>query len=162
MRTIGLLSLLLLVSLSCTEERTQENSVFVYQNSVDIEYGSDICSFTGQPIETVRYGGKITMNNGDEHKFMSVECVAGFVLNLDDRSEIDFIQIVDFAHGQQYLPVDQLVFLRSNLRPSPNGLFLTAIDKSNRRMVEYIHDAYPGEYMDWDELLELVGREWNI
>ena len=162
MRVTVLLSLFLIILMSCAEERSQENDVFIYQNSVDIEYGSDICSFTDQPIETVRYGGKITMENGDEHKFMSVECVAGFVLNLDDRSDINYIQIVDFAHGQQYLSVDQLVFLRSNLRPSPNGLFLTAVDKSNTRMVEYIYDAYPGEYLDWDEVLNLVSREWNI
>lgn len=161
-RTIILLLSILLLTLSCSEERAEENTVFIYQNSVDIEYGSDICSFSGDPIETVRYGGKITLDNGDEHKFMSVECVAGFILNRDDKSDIVAIQIVDFAHGQQYLPVDQLVFLRSNLRPSPNGLFLTAIDRSNSRMVDYIYDAYPGEYLEWDEVLDLVSREWNI
>lgn len=163
MNRIIILSLsMLMFTPSCSEERTQDNTVFLYQNSVDIEYGSDICSFSGDLIETVRYGGKIILNNGDEHKFMSVECVAGFILNMEDNSDIDSVQIVDFAHGQKYLPVDQLVFLRSTLRPSPNGMFLTAIDRSNTRMVDYIYDAYPGEYLEWDEVLDIVSREWNI
>lgn len=147
---------------SCSEKNAQENTVFLYQNSVDIAYGSDVCSFAGEPIETVRYGGKITMENGEEHKFMSVECVAGFVLSMENRSKIADIQIVDFAHGQQYLPVNDLIYLQSSLRPSPNGLFLTAIDRSNTRMVEYIYDAYPGNYLEWEEVLELVKEEWNL
>lgn len=161
-RSTILFLMIFIFTFSCSEENHQENDVYLYQNSVDIDYGSDFCSFTGEPIETVRYGGKIILNNGDVHKFMSVECVAGYVLNQENSSAISSIQIVDFAHGQQYLPVDELVFLQSQLRPSPNGLFLTAIDQSNTRMVEYIYDAYPGEYLDWEEVLELVSREWDI
>lgn len=139
-----------------------ENDVYIYTNSVDIEYGSDICSYSNEVIETVRYGGKITMDDGSEHKFMSVECVAGFYLEMDNKQEMEKIEIVDFAHGQQYLPVDQLTYLRSNLRPSPNGMSLTAIDHSNEKMKQYIYDAYPGDFHTWDEVLELVSSEWNI
>ncbi|TVR35453.1 MAG: hypothetical protein EA390_01645 [Balneolaceae bacterium] len=136
--------------------------MFLYKNSVDISYGSDICSFTGKTIETVRYGGKIIMNDGEEHKFMSVECMAGFYLKMEDISLINYILTVDFAHGQQYLPVEDAVYLRSSLRPSPNGMNLTAVDASNERMKTYIYDAYPGEYLSWNEVLELVKDEWNL
>ncbi len=161
-RLTVLFILCLIFALSCTEKKAQENSVFLYQNEVDIEYGSDICSFTGEPIETVRYGGKVIMENGEEHKFMSVECVAGFVLSLENSSDIASVQIVDFAHGQKFLPVDDLIYLQSQLRPSPNGMYLTAVDKSNTRMVEYIYDAYPGNYLEWNEVLALVSREWDL
>ena len=148
---------------ACSQEGSHEDqAVFLFKNSVDISYGTDMCSFTHKVIETVRYGGKITMKNGDVQKFMSVECVAGFYLGLDDPSEIGKIEIVDFAHGQQYLPVSELVFLRSSLRPSPNGMFLTAVDRSNDKMKQYIYDAYPGSYLSWDEVLRLVRDQWEL
>jgi hypothetical protein len=159
---IAVVSAIMLMSCNKKDTAQQEREVFLYQNSVDIEYGSDICSFDGDVIETVRYGGKITMNDGEVHKFMSVECVAGFVLGQRDRSNIESIEIVDFAHGQKYLPVDQLIYLRSSLRPSPNGMNLTAIDASNERMKTNIYDAYPGEFLNWEEVLSLVENEWNL
>jgi len=146
----------------CSENRSQEQSVFLYKNSVDISYGSDLCSFTGKTIETVRYGGKMIMNNGEEHKFMSVECMAGFYLSKADRENIRTMVTVDFAHGQQYVPVEEALYLRSSMRPSPNGMNLTAVDASNEKMKVYIYDAYPGEYLSWNEVLELVKDEWNL
>ena len=157
--TLAIAGLLLV---SCSENRQSENSVFLYQNSVDISYGSDICSFTGKKIETVRYGGKIVMNNGTEHKFMSVECMAAFYVSIDDKSTIGEMVTVDFAHGQKYVSVDEAVYLRSALRPSPNGMNLTAVDASNEKMKSYIYDAYPGEFMSWDEVVETVNKEWNL
>jgi hypothetical protein len=147
----------------CNQESDKKDrEVFLYTNSVDIEYGSDICSYTNEVIETVRYGGKITMKDGTEHKFMSVECVAGFYLEMENREEINKVEIIDFAHGQKYFPVQELVYLKSSLRPSPNGMSLTAIDKSNEKMREYIYDAYPGEFYTWEEVLEMVSEEWAI
>lgn len=161
--TIIVMTLILLGG--CNQASENEGSdvdVYKYTNSVDIEYGSDVCSYTNDVIETVRYGGKITMDDGTEHKFMSVECVAGFYLEMDNKDEIERIEIVDFAHGQKYLPVHELVYLKSSLRPSPNGMSLTAIDNSNEKMKEYIYDAYPGEFHTWEEVLEMVGDQWNI
>lgn len=159
--TIFVMALLLLGGCNQASE-SEGNDVYKYTNSVDIEYGSDICSYTNDVIETVRYGGKIVMEDGTEHKFMSVECVAGFYLELGDKNSVEQILVVDFAHGQQYLPLDELIFLKSSLRPSPNGMSLTAIDDSNEKMKDYIYDAYPGEFYDWEEVLEMVSEEWNI
>ena len=151
-----------LLMFACSQEDRQQNEVFLYQNMIDISYGEDICSFSDEVIERVRFGGKIIMDDGTEHKFMSAECTAGFYLGLDDTDKIESMVIVDFAHGQKYLPPDELVYLKSPLQPSPNGLYLTPIDNSNERMKTYIYDAYPGEFLSWDEVLELVEREWNL
>lgn len=161
-KIIHIIILTAFIFAGCNENRTQEHSVFLYKNSVDISYGSDICSFTGKTIETVRYGGKIVMNDNTEHKFMSVECMAAYYLTLHDRDEVIEMVTVDFAHGQQFVRVDDAVYLRSALRPSPNGMNLTAVDASNERMKAYIYDAYPGEYLSWSEVLELVNQEWNL
>lgn len=147
---------------SCVEKSEQANDVFTYTNHLDINYGEDICAYTNKPIERVRFGGRMTMEDGDVLKFMSAEATAGYYLEMNNREKIKSIEIVDFAHGQQYLPVDELVFLQSQLQPSPNGLYLTPVDASNEKMKTYIYDAYPGTFYSWDEVLELVSEEWDL
>ncbi len=141
-----------------TTERTSADTAAVEQ----ISYGSDICAFTGDLIETERYGGRIVMNDGTVLNFMSVECVAGYYLKLDDKSAVHSIKITDFVHGKKLMPVDELAYLKSHLRPSPNGMFLSAVDASNKKMKTFVYDAYPGPYLQWDEVLELVSEEWEI
>ena len=159
--TIIVTALILLGGCNQASENN-ENDVYIYNNSVDIEYGTDVCSYSGEVIEVVRYGGKITMEDGSSHKFMSVECVAGYYLEMDNKQEVESIEIVDFAHGQQYLSADKLTYLKSSLRPSPNGMSLTAIDNSNEKMKTYIYDAYPGEFYNWEEVLDMVADKWGI
>lgn len=150
------------VSIACTQQKAQTDEKIKGENVAEIEYRSDHCAYTGQEITTVRYGGVIELKNGKKLKFMSVECVAGYYLGMNDKKEIQKMGIVDFAEGKKLLPVDELVYLNSPLRPSPNGMNLTAVDASNEKMKTYIYDAYPGDFLSWDEVLEKVGSEWNI
>ncbi len=160
-KCIALLFPLLLIAVGCAEQ-TETNHVFTYTNHLDINYGEDICAYTNKPIERVRFGGRMIMNDGEALKFMSTEATAGYYLEMENREQIKSIEIVDFAHGQKYLPVDELVYLQSRLQPSPNGLFLTPVDASNEKMKNYIYDAYPGTFYSWDEVLELVSEEWDL
>jgi len=165
---VNFLWILLFASLyaaGCTGDQTDqvsERQVKMERVDDGINYGVDICEFEKKPIEVVRYGGRIELENGELLNFMSVECLAGFYLNFDDRNEIKSVKAVDFAHGEKLLPVNEMKFLHSTLRPSPNGMFLTAVDASNERMITYIYDAYPGPYLEWDEVLELVRNEWDL
>jgi copper chaperone NosL len=167
-KRIYILSLLLFVSFftaACNADQTDqvsERQVKMERVEDGINYGVDLCEFEKKPIEVVRYGGRIEMENGVMFNFMSVECLAGFYLNYKDRNGIKSIKAVDFAHGEKLLPVSEMKFLHSTLRPSPNGMFLTAVDASNERMLTYIYDAYPGPYLEWDEVLELVRNEWDL
>lgn len=156
-----LISLLLAAGFGCTKPGA-EQSESQTANSRTISYGSDICAYTGKTIDVVRYGGQIIMQDGTEYKFMSAECVAGFYLGIDNKSQIKSMKIVDFAEGYQLLPVDELVYLHSTLRPSPNGMFLTAVDASNQKMKNFIYDAYPGTYLEWADVLEMVRNEWDL
>ena len=157
-----LLFFLLLIAVGCSEQTESNNDVFTYTNHLDITYGEDICAYTNEPIERVRFGGKMVMSDGEVLKFMSAEATAGYYLEMENRNQVKSIEIVDFAHGQQYLPVDELVFLQSTLQPSPNSMDLTPVDASNEKMKNYIYDAYPGIFYSWDEVLELVSEEWDL
>jgi copper chaperone NosL len=157
------LAAMLLLGFGCAEKSSDRISSDKQSTVTEqINYETDICAFTGDLIETVRYGGRIVMKDGTVYNFMSVECTAGFYLGLEDKNKIESMKIVDFVHGKQLLPVDELVYLKSTLRPSPNGLFLSAVDASNEKMKTFVYDAYPGPYLEWEEVLELVNREWNI
>jgi hypothetical protein len=159
----ALLVTALLPGFGCTENSSERISSNKHSAIVNqIHYGTDICAYTGDPIETVRYGGRIAMKDGTTYNFMSVECTAGFYLGMDDKNEIESVKMVDFVHGKQLLPADELVYLKSTLRPSPNGLFLSAVDASNEKMKSFVYDAYPGSYLEWEEVLGLVSREWSI
>lgn len=162
-KTVYLLIIpMLFVALACSQTEQEETGVMTYTNMLDISYGDDVCDYTGKPIERVRFGGKITMKNGDIYRFRSAESTAAFLKTKADRREVDKVEIVDFAHGQKYLPADELVYLRSDLQSSPDGLYLTPVDASNERMKTYIYDAYPGPFYTWDEVLVLVTEEWNL
>lgn len=161
MKSTTLLLALGFLALSCSSEN--ESSESTKNNDFEqIDYHSDVCEFTGEEIEVVRYGGRMEMENGDEFNFMSAECLAGYYLNLSDASQVKSLKAVDFKDGKRLLDVEDLVFLQSSLRPSPNNMNLTAIDASDEKMINNIYDAYPGEIMDWEEVLELVEDEWNL
>lgn len=127
-----------------------------------LNYGVDVCAYTGDVINTTRYGGQMIFKNGDRLSFKSVEATAAYFLQLSDPSNVESLMIVDFAHGKQLMPVNDLKYLRSPLRPSPDGLFLTAVDASNTRMLGFIYDAYPGTYLTWNEVLNVVSNEMDI
>lgn len=141
-----------------SENRTAEASVQTEREQ--LAYGEDICEFTGKTIEVVRYGGRLITNAGDTLNFMSAECLAGYLLKMDDRDEVASLKAVDFVDGKRLMPVEGLKFLNSKLRPSPNGMYITAVDASNEKMLEFVYDAYPGTYLEWDELLKKVDTDW--
>lgn len=154
--------ILLPVIIACTSQ-VEENHTSSSASNTDqnMPYGEVSCEFAGSPVETVRYGGKITLVDGEELYFMSVECLAGYRLGMPDPDDVVEMQAVDFVDGKRLMDVEDLVFLHSKLRPSPNGLFLSAVDASNEKMKTFVYDAYPGPYLSWDEVLALVQKEWE-
>lgn len=159
------LGLFLVVTSGCSDEQADphdQRPVTMERVEDGIRHGTDVCAYSNEPIETVRYGGRMIYENGEVVNFMSVECMAGYYLGHTDPSVIRSMKAVDFAHGEKLLPVAEMVFLHSRLRPSPGGMFLTAVDASNERMITNIHDAYPGPYLEWEEVLELVRNTWEL
>jgi hypothetical protein len=124
-----------------------------------LDYGREICAWSGKLIETTRYGARIVLGNGDVLSFRSAEAMAAYYLGSVNKADIRQLLAVDFVDGKQLMSVDELVFLHSRLRPSPDGKFITAVDASNTKMKVNVYDAYPGKYLSWDELLDLVRLE---
>lgn len=154
------LSFLLVIG-SCTDRSSQSN----FSSNSDfaqINYGEEMCEFTGEVIDEFRYGGKIETNSGDVYSFMSVECLAGFYLNNLDGDQVRQIWVTDYNHGKKLIPIDEAIFLHSMNRRSPNELNLTALEENDEKITYNMRFAYGGELIGWDEVLELVSEEWNI
>jgi copper chaperone NosL len=123
----------------------------------DITYGNDICEWCHEEIETVRYGAELITAGGKIYKFKAAEHMAAWMISNEDvANDANSVLVVDFADGQKLIDVKQALYLHSKLRPSPGKLNLTPINRDNQRMLVNIYDAYPGEYLEWDEVLELV------
>ena len=162
---IAILLLSVYALTACAQDKstqTEQESVKINMDVEKINYNSDVCAFTSDTIKTVRYGGRIELNDGTIYNFKSAEGTAAFYLEMEDTSKVKSIKVTDFAHGVQLLPVHELKFLRSPLRPSPDGLFLTAVDATNEKMLTYIYEAYPGKYLSWDEVLDVVLAEMDL
>lgn len=123
----------------------------------NLTYGTDECDWCHKTIETVRYGAELVTVDGDILKFRAAEHMAAWIItNPDEAAKARSVQVVDFADGKNMIGVNEALYLRSSLRPSPGQLHITPIRRDNERMLTNIYEAYPGTYIEWDELLELV------
>lgn len=152
--------MLLLTSAAC--EHTDTGSILpdkqgpklVEKFAGDIHYGKDICAYTGTVISTVRYGAILEMTNGQRLKFNSAESMAGYILeNTLEKAAIHKLYVVDFADGDDHIEVHQALFLNSMLRQSPGKMHITPVNRENKKMLEYIYRAYPGPFLEWDDVM---------
>ncbi len=125
-----------------------------------MEYQVNYCEWTGEKIETVRYGALIKSGKTN-HYFKSVECAIAWQLAANNKSDSENLLVVDFIHGKKLIPAVDAIYLQSTLRPSPGKLYISALEKSNTFMLGRVYEAYPGTFLEWDELVEFVKKEWG-
>ena len=125
-----------------------------------IVYGQDLDPFCGDTVETVRWGGEVVTHEGERLRFRSTECMAGYLLERGpDRSDIASVKVVDFPDGWKLIDAETATYLKSPNLYSPTGLNILAIESP--KMQGNLQDAYTGPLLNWQEVLELVAREWR-
>ena len=125
-------------------------------------YGEDQDPFCGDAVDTERWGGEVRSPDGEVLRFRSTECLAAFVLSARHAGEDPGrVRVVDFAHGWQLIDVERARFLHTPNLGSPDRLNLHPVAEDNEHMIRNLHDAYPGDFLAWEEVLELVSREWD-
>jgi copper chaperone NosL len=118
------------------------------------------CDFCGGEIPAERFGGELVTRSGDTLRFMSVECLAGFVASgRVPGDEVRSIRVVDYNQGERLIDATTALYVRSEQRKSPNGLNLLATEKET--VAHNLHFFFGGERLDWAGVLELVAREWT-
>jgi copper chaperone NosL len=117
------------------------------------------CDFCDGTIPAERFGGEVITHDGARYRFMSTECLAGFIVTGRVAAEdIRSIRVVDYNHGERLIDATTAHYVRSGQRQSPNGLNLLATE--TEKVAHNLHFFFHGSRLDWDEVLELVRQEW--
>ena len=118
-----------------------------------IAYGEDTCDRCVMGISDTRFGAQIVTRTGKVYKFDSVECLAGFALEMSE-SDIHSMWVTDFRRPEVLVKAPAAVYLAGSKLSSPMGLSLLAF--SSEAESDSIRTAFGGELVEWPALLELV------
>jgi copper chaperone NosL len=158
--TVGLLVALSLVACGPGEpgDRAARDGVEAMERMV---YGESEDPYCGELVETVRWGGEVRTRDGETLRFRSVECLTAHLLEQRTPADrIASVKVVDFPHGWRLIDPGDAIFLHTPNLASPTRLNLLAI--STDRLAVNLQEAYSGRLMDWEEVVGLVAREWNV
>ncbi len=148
--------LAMVVAAGCSKAESNGPKM-VAKTAGDIDYGTDTCAWSGKTIETVRYGAVLELASGTRLTFNSAESMARYLQDpANSAKDYRKMWVVDFASGDKLVRVTDAVYLHSPNRPSPGGLRITPIERSNTKMQEYVHRAYPGTYIEWNDVLAMT------
>ena len=130
--------------------------------AVDAEFpAGEPCAYCDGTIGEMRFGGQITTTDGDAYRFMSAECMAGFVLaGRVAADDIARMEVVDYSHGERLVDATSALYVAAELTESPGGLGILATGEENK--AANLHFFYGGTRLDWNGVLDLVQREWAL
>jgi copper chaperone NosL len=121
----------------------------------------DACAYCDGAIPAERFGGELTTRSGETYRFMSVECLAGFVAaGRIAPEQVAGMYVVDYNDGERLIDAASALYVRSEYRKSPNGLNLLATD--TEKIARNLHFFFGGSRLGWPEVVELVRREWSL
>jgi copper chaperone NosL len=150
----------LLGATACGEVATTKALAEAPAADVAFEGPGQPCDYCPGTIPETRFGGELRTAERT-YRFMSIECLAGFLLSgRVAEGEIRDIRVVDYNRGDRLIDARTARYVRADFQDSPNGLdlFATATD----RVAGNIHYFLGGERMTWDEVLAYVKREWRV
>lgn len=159
--TFSFLVLLMLTACNSNPDGQQASAMTKQSDLTEFEYGIHTCAWTGDLIETVRYGA-VFASGEEKLYFNSVESLTAWMLKEGIPASLDDIKVVDFIHGKALIHPTEAVYLNSKLRPSPGKLHLSALDRHNDKMLGRVYEAYPGPFLEWDEMVAHVAGEWGL
>jgi copper chaperone NosL len=119
------------------------------------------CAFCDGEIPAERFGGELVTAAGETYRFMSVECLAGFVASGRVPAEqIRSMHVVDYNDGERLIDARSALYVRSEQRRSPNGLDLLAAD--SEKIAHNLHFFFGGSRLMWPDVIDLVRKEWSL
>jgi copper chaperone NosL len=123
-----------------------------------IDFGGDPCAYCRMIITEPEFGTQTLNNQGRSFKFDSIECMAAYELTTDEPDNIHSSWVSDFLNRDEWIEARSAVYLHSETLRSPMGLNLSAY--KNREAAEEMQQEYGGEIADFNEVLQIVEREW--
>jgi copper chaperone NosL len=119
------------------------------------------CAYCDGEIPAERFGAELVTHAGETYRFMSVECLAGFVASgRVGEDAIRSMHVVDYNDGERLVEATTALYVRSAQRRSPNGLNLLATD--SEKIAHNLHFFFGGTRLGWTDVLVLVREEWSL
>jgi copper chaperone NosL len=120
--------------------------------------GQPTCDYCGMLVESEAFGARLTKTTGETLIFDATECMAAFTLYKIPAPEVRTLRSVSWAHPKDLLDAKHAWYLRSDKRPSPMAMNLSAYP--SRAEAERARASVGGEVLGWDDVLALVKRRW--
>jgi copper chaperone NosL len=156
----GTAALLALAIVACNDVEARGAAVDAGNDGpIAKEIAGSTDAHCGGEITGERFGGELVLRSGETHRFRSNECLAAFVVERGlDNGQIRQVRVVEYTHGGRLIDAKEARFIRSEQRPSPDGLNILATD---RELMSYnLRRFFGGVELTWDEMLEVVRSEW--
>lgn len=119
---------------------------------VAIDYGKDECASCKMILVDKHYGTEFVTDKGKVFKFDDVNCMVDFMN--EKNSPAGKALIVDFNRVNQFLVVDQAVYLKHPKLRSPMGSGIGAFISADAAMAVDRELGGGGKILKWDEVAE--------
>ena len=124
-----------------------------------ISYGTDSCDYCKMTIVDAKFSSELVTRKGKVYKFDSIECMAGFTIeNKMTAEKVHSLWVMPIESPQQFMNVDQAVFLHSEAIRSPMRMGLAAFP--DLQAAQKVQADYQGEILTWEEVIQLVEKQW--
>ena len=120
-------------------------------NPEPFAYGKDNCYTCKMGIIDPKFGSELITTKGKIYKFDDVTCMHQFLKsNTVTSSEIKQSLVINFEKENDFLPLDECIFILSPLIKSPMGSHAAAF--ASREKAEKMNASLQGELLSWKEL----------
>lgn len=124
-----------------------------------ISFGKDECAHCKMTIADQHFGAELVTKKSKTYVFDSIECLCGFLLEKTvAETDVESEWVVDYMQPGHLIPARKAWFLRSDKRPSPMGLNLSAY--STKQAYESAHASIGGDLFYFDSIRLLVAKSW--
>ncbi len=130
------------------------------QGPRDIRMGEQECAHCRMMISDERFAAQLVTEQGRQYAFDAVECLAAYVKDGDGQDlDIAGKWVPDFNRVGEWLVAGEAIYLQSDELRSPMALNFSAY--AGRRDAQERQDEFGGDVLDWQELKQIVHREWS-
>lgn len=118
-------------------------------------FGKDLCHTCKMGIIDPKFGAELITKKGKIYKFDDVSCLNHYLKsNATETSDIRQLLVINFEKENDFLPIDQAVFVLGPAVKSPMGSHAAAF--ASRDKAEKMNATLQGELLSWKEVTGIL------
>lgn len=118
-------------------------------------FGKDLCHTCKMGIIDPKFGAELITKKGKIYKFDDVSCLNHYLKsNATETSDIRQLLVINFEKENDFLPIDQVVFVLGPAVKSPMGSHAAAF--ASRDKAEKMNATLQGELLSWKEVTGIL------